>query len=256
MNPEQSPRNKLLQSLSAEDFAHLRPMLELVPLTDRRTLHTPGIPFRHVYFIESGLVAVLAKVGNGRAVEVWVVGREGFTGVPIVLGMASSAHFRVIQVRGMAYRIDAGDLLRAMNEIEALRPLLLRYVHAVLVETSQSGACNASHHLLQRVIRWLLNAHSKCECDELPFSNETLARMLGVRRASVSQCISDLERDGILEKRGRLIQILNRQGLEALACDCHRVIASEYARVDAEHMRLLGSDTVGVLSPEMPLSTP
>ena len=230
------PRNRLLQSLPKEDFALLRPRLELVPLNDRRALHPPGIPFRHVYFVERGLVAVLAKVGGERAVEVWLVGREGFTGIPIVLGMAASAHFRVIQVPGIAYRIDAADLIQAMNEIESLRPLLLRYVHAVLVETSQSGACNASHQLIQRVVRWLLNAQAKCEEETLPFSNETLARMLGVRRASVSECVGNLEREGILEKRGRVIRIADRRRLEALACDCHRVIASEFARIDTEHM--------------------
>lgn len=228
------PRNKLLNLLPADDLARLRPLLEPVTLKRRRTLFHPKSPLDAVYFVEDGLVSVLTQLDDSRAVEVWLTGREGVLGLPVILGSTKSPHRRVAQLGGSALRMRADDARAVMHEIPSVSRLLLRYVHAVLIQASQAGACNSAHRLELRLARWLLAAADRCEPGALPLTHDILARMLGVRRASVSENIRALEQEGLVRtSRGR-IQIRNRPGLEARSCHCYRIMNSEYERMELD----------------------
>lgn len=220
----EAPHNLLLRALPPADLARLRRLFKPVLLKARREIHISGAPLDYVYFIEDGLVSVLAGTGDGKAVEVWLTGREGMIGMPLILGGPPSPHRRIVQVNGRALRVRAGDLKAAMSEYEALRETLMHYVRTVLVQTSQLGACNASHTLQQRLARWLLMAHDRCMTDDLPLTHQMLARMLGVRRATVSEAVLALEQQGVLAKARSLIQIVDRPRLEQLACYCYGVV--------------------------------
>jgi CRP-like cAMP-binding protein len=236
--PFESPaipsRNKLLAALPRSDFERLAPFLKPVSLTPRRVLFHARTPIEHVYFVEEGLVSVLAQIDEQRAVEVWLIGREGMAGLPVVLGGNLSPHRRVVQLGGSALRIRANDLRRAMDEIASVRKLLLRYVQLVIVQASQSGACNSSHTVQQRLARWLLAAQDRREQDLLPLTHEMLSRMLGVRRASVTECITFLERQGVLSHIRGVIKILARGTLESMSCGCYRIMKVEYERMQRE----------------------
>jgi len=225
-------RNRLLASLSPPERERLWPHLERVTLKPRQVLHHWGTPMTQVYFVEHGLVSVTAHLDRTAAVEVWLIGREGMTGVPVVLGGdAAPPHRRVVQVGGSAWRIAADDLRRLMSESAALRAALLRYAQVILLQTSQLGACNAHHSLQQRLARWLLMARDGLGGDEVALTHRVLARLLGVRRASVTECLSVLADKGALKTgRGR-IRTADREALEALSCDCHRPIRHEYERL-------------------------
>src|SRR4051794_40983497 len=154
---------------------------------------------KQVYFIERGLVSVTARINRETAVEVWLIGREGMTGVPVVLGGDHAPpHRRVVQVGGSGLRIRTSDLRGAMDESAALRDVLLRYAQVILLQASQVGACNAHHTLEERLSRWLLLAHDGLGEDDLPLTHRVLSRLLGVRRASVTECLGALERAGAL----------------------------------------------------------
>ncbi len=219
-------RNRLLQSLTEAEAHRLWPLLELVPLVARRVIQYPMLPIRHVFFIERGLVSTLAKVGPGRPVEVGLAGREGMVGLPVLLGASVSLHTSIIQLAGTAYRIEAAAFCNAISQMGNFRSLLLRYAHSAWVESSQSAACNLRHTLNQRLARWLLAAREKCGDDRLPFSNESLSHILGVRRASVSQCISFFEHRGALRKTGRAIEICDPERLSAFSCGCQRLLGA------------------------------
>ena len=177
-------QNAILRCLPEEEFAQLHPLLELVSLKPRRVLHFPNVQTEYVYFIESGLVSVLANAGHGKDVEVWLIGPEGIAGFPVILGEVSSPHRRVVQVEGEAYRIRADDLVAAVAKLNTLRRVLLKYVQAVIIQTSQLGVCNATHTVDQRVARWLIMAQDRCHTDALPTTQQRLSRMLGVQRAT------------------------------------------------------------------------
>lgn len=228
------PRNKLLNLLPPDDLDRLRPLLEPVALRRRRTLFHPKSPLDAIYFIEEGLVSVLTQLDEDRAVEVWLTGREGMLGLPVILGSTKSPHRRMAQLGGVALRMGADRARAAMREMPTFSGLLLRYVHAVLIQTSQAGACNSAHRLEQRLARWLLAADDRCEHGSLPLTHDMLARMLGVRRAGVSESMQALDRAGLVRAARGRIQIRDRGGLERRLCHCYQVMNAEYQRMHTD----------------------
>jgi CRP-like cAMP-binding protein len=223
-----SPRNSLLQSLPARQFEQIAPFMEPVTLAPRRTLQHANVPIKHVYFIEEGLVSVLASTDTRNAVEVWLVGRrEGVVGGAAVLGLSSTPLRHLVQIGGSALRIGVDDLRQAMAELPELRALLLDDLHTTLLRSSQSTACSLSHSFRQRFARWLLTAQDRSSLDEFRITQDLLARILGVRRATVSETIKSLEGRGILARMRGLIKIRDRDRLEEVSCRCYRSLRVE-----------------------------
>jgi len=220
--------NELLRSLNLQDLAAIAPCLERVSLKANRVLHHARAPMEHVYFPEAGLVSVLAEVGGGDLIEVWLIGREGMVGTPAVFGMSISRHRRIVHLAGTALRMRVDDLANAMNELPSLRARFLQYAHYVLLQTSQIGACSAKHSVEQRLARWILMAHDSSRAERLPLTQLTLSRMIGVRRATVTQCIASLERRGLIATARGSLQIVSLTGLENTACACYSIIRNQY----------------------------
>lgn len=229
---QSSIRNRLLRTISPRDLETLQPRLMRVELKPRQTLHHSGTPMEAIYFIESGLVAVSAKASPSKWVEVWLIGSEGMTGLPVLLGDTDAPPFRrVVQVGGSAYRISRADFQNAAETASTLQATLLKYAQFVLLQTSQSAICEAHHSLQQRLCRWLLLAHDALDGGDIPLTHQMLARLLGVRRPSITECLRVLEDDGALENTRALIRVSDQRRLESLACDCHALIKSEYRRL-------------------------
>ncbi|WP_407121870.1 Crp/Fnr family transcriptional regulator [Bradyrhizobium sp. STM 3561] len=186
----------------------------------------------YVYFVEHGLVSVSARVDQDRFIEAWLIGSEGMIGAPLVLTEIDQTppHRRVVQVAGTAIRMSAREFLSILPQLPTLRRVLLRYIDVVLLQTSQSGVCNAVHPVKQRLARWLLVASSALEEDKLPLTHEVLGHLLGVRRASVTECLEALEKDGLIRSSRGLVCILNFHALRQVSCTCFDTIAREYRR--------------------------
>lgn len=190
----------------------------------------------HVYFLERGLVSVSARIAPDQWVEVWLVGSEGMTGVPVVLGDPNEpALRRVVQVGGAALRIKSGELMRVIGQSRSIEGLFRRYIEVVLLQTAQSGACNAHHSLKQRLARWLLLARSGLQDDVLPLTHNILSRLLGVRRPSVTECLGVLQEHGAIRMSRGEIRITDPNALEKTCCHCHQVIKHEYQRLITNH---------------------
>ena len=218
------PRNHLLRTLPRHDWERLQPFLERVALKSRRVIQHAGVPIEHVYFIEDGLVSVLASADERSTVEIWLIGREGAVGTAALLGAKTSPLRHFVQIGGSALRIGVDDLNRAMAEMPRLQAILNSHLHASMLQSSQSAACSLSHSLLQRLARWLLTAQDRSGRDELPITQDLLARSLGVRRATVSDAFKPLERQGVFARERGLVRILNRSRLEDIACRCYRIM--------------------------------
>lgn len=205
---------------------------ERVELRPRQILHHWNLPMHEVYFVEQGLISVSVKMGGERSVEGWLIGSEGMTGIPVLLGDADNPpHRRVVQVGGSALRMSARNLAAAVQELGCFRATLYRYVQFVLSECSQWGACNAHHSLKQRTARWLLGACDALQSERLPITHQLLARLLGVRRASVSECLGMLEAAGAIRNTRNLVAIVDFKSLQGIACDCHRIVRREYRQL-------------------------
>jgi CRP-like cAMP-binding protein len=224
-------RNQLLQALSPEDISVLAPQLNRVTLRPRQLLHVSRTPMERVYFIENSLISVSGPTGQGKMVEAWLIGSEGMSGIPVVLHDDAPPLQRMVQVGGEAFEIGRNELIAAMDASPGIRQLLLRYVEFVLLQTVQTGICNANHDVEQRLSRWLLIARDALGQDRVPLTHRALARTLGVRRASVTNCLGLLEkRRAIGVSRGVVIAD-DPDALNEIACDCTRFIKREYQRL-------------------------
>jgi CRP-like cAMP-binding protein len=226
-----SIRNKLLHSIPSGELARVLSISERVQLLPRQVLHDHMLAIEHVYFVESGLVSVAAMVGRGKFIEVWLTGSEGLVGAPVVLTSdVAPLHRRTVQVAGQALRIRTREFREALKALPTLRAVAHAYLGVLLVQTSQSGACNSVHSLKHRLARWLLLARSKMGADEIPLTHGVLAQLLGVRRASVTECLEMLENDGLIVTQRGLINICNFERLSHTCCGCFRLIDLEYQR--------------------------
>jgi CRP-like cAMP-binding protein len=224
-------RNKLLRLIPAHELSSVLDVCERIKLTPRQVLHHYMLPMEYVYFVESGLVSVAARVGREKFVEVWLIGSEGLVGAPVVLAArAAPLHRRTVQVTGHALRIKTSAFCGLLDSLPHLRSVVERYLAVVLGQTSQSGACNSHHSLRQRLARWLLIARSAADEDEMPLTHGVLAELLGVRRASVTECLEALQKDGTIATRRGFVKVENPTELSKLSCDCFKLIEREYRR--------------------------
>ena len=165
----------------------------------------------------TGFASVVAVQRSGKEVEVGLIGREGMTGLPVVLGDHRSPHATYIQVAGKGHSIPATQLRQAMQESGSLRDSLLKFVQAFGVQTAHTGICNAQSRMDERLARWLLMAQDRIQSDILPLTHEFLSLMLGVRRPGVTVALKALRERGLISYRRGEITIKDRKGVARLA---------------------------------------
>jgi CRP-like cAMP-binding protein len=226
-----SSSNRLPSSLSTSDFDLLAPHLEAVTLGLRKVLKKPNKKIEAVYFPETGFASVVAVQRNGKQVEIGLIGREGMTGLPIVLGNHRSPHATYIQAPGMGKCIHASELRQAIQASVSLREFLLKFVQAFGVQTTHTAICNAQSKIDERLARWLLMAQDRIQGDTLALTHEFLSLMLGVRRPGVTEALKALRQRRLISYRRGEITINDRKGLARAAGETDGTPESEYRRL-------------------------
>jgi CRP-like cAMP-binding protein len=211
-----SQTNRILARLSAADFALLEPHLKSIDLPVRKVLEKRGRPIKAVYFPESGFASVVAN-GGDRPIEVGLIGLEGMTGLPVILGNDRNSNEVFMQVAGQGQCLAAKDLREAIDKSVSLHRSLLRYAHVFLEQTTRTAVANGRSKIEERLARWLLMAADRVGEGELPLTHEFLAMMLAVRRPGVTIAIQDLERRGLIDRKRGSVIILDREGLEKMS---------------------------------------
>ena len=223
--------NRLLSYLSPKDFALLAPSLELIDLDRDYVLVIPNKPIGHVFFIESGMVSVVAEKTDGRSIEVGVYGRDGMGATTVLLGSDRSPHHQYMQIAGTGFRLTTADFLKAVDQSASLRTMMLRYVHVFMTQTAQSALVNGSSIIEERLARWVLMCQDRLDSMEFPITHDFLSMMLGVRRSSVTDAIHLLEGDALIKATRGNIRILDRARLERAAGASYGVPEDEYRRL-------------------------
>jgi CRP-like cAMP-binding protein len=223
-------RNELVSRLSASSQCRLLESCETVSLNKGQILYDRGTPLRHAYFIESGGCSVTTRAGDCLPVEIHTLGMKDFVGVPLVLGMHVSPHRCSVRVPGQALRIQSDQLLSLIKKDVELEKMLLGYVQAILIHSSQLSACNSRHTLHQRLARWLLVASDRLGSREVPFTHSYIANALAVRRAGVTVALGSMMRDGVIGCRRAGIVVMDEARLKAMSCDCQGIILSAHNR--------------------------
>lgn len=211
-----STKNRILSRLSAADIALLKLDLEPVELPLRYILEVPNKSISHSYFIEYGLASIVAANGHKR-LEVGLIGCEGMTGLPIVLGNDRSPNETFMQVAGNGIRIAADKLRKAISQSRSLERALLNFAHAFLNQTANTALSNGTATLEERLARWLLMANDRLRGNGVPLTHEFLSLMLGVRRAGVTVALHYFEQRALISLSRKEIVIMDRKGLKAAA---------------------------------------
>jgi CRP-like cAMP-binding protein len=226
-----TPKNRLLAALPQEERERFFANLQQVPLVLRQVVCEVGAPVGSVYFPEHGVASVLTTMADGSMIEVGMIGFEGMVGATAVLDNEYSAQQIIVQVPGSAMRMKAAECKTAFDQSPAFRRRVLRYLGSLMDLHAQTAACNRLHRIEQRCARWLLMAHDRLQNDVMPMTHEFLASMLGVRRAGVTEAAAELQRSGLIRYHHGRITIIDREGLEAAACECYRIDHDRFLRL-------------------------
>ena len=223
---------RILLALDPRERERLLAATSPVSLEFQQVLYGLGEQIDTVYFPENAVVSVLNTVDGHTTFEVANIGNEGIVGVPVFLGVdtVGARECYQVEIAGQARAMAADAFLEAAQQ-DPLRGFVQRFIQALFFQVSQRLACAAVHPIHARYCRWLLLTHDRMGDREFPLTQESLAQMLGVRRASVTAAAGTLQDAGFIRySRGRMA-ILDRQGLENAACECYGIIRSEFDRI-------------------------
>jgi CRP-like cAMP-binding protein len=226
---ERDPRrNKLLRSLTTEQYARLERHLQIVAIAARQPAYMASEPLTTAYFPLTGVFALVTLLQSGETLAIGTIGNEGFVGHAIPLGGDRMPFHVVCKVAATCAAIRADILREQLRADAALHALLLRNTQALFNQVALVAACNRVHLIEQRLSRCLLVMHDRSGLEEFPLTHEFLAEILGVRRATITEAANSLQQKGLIgHARGR-VRILNRPALEAGACVCYRAMQQEY----------------------------
>src|SRR5271154_4016060 len=230
--------NLILLSLPGHELTAAVKKLEFVELPTHSVLHEAGEPLAHAHFINSGLASVLNVMTDGKSVEVGLAGKEGFIGLPLVVGLSTSPTQVVMQVEGSAYQMTATDFKEVLSHAPALEKSLNRCAQSLGMQAIHVAACNRLHEVDERLARWLLMSQDRLGGDLVPLTQEFLAHMLGTRRASVTVAAGILQKAGFITYNRGSVRIDDRSGLEDAACECYASIKQQSEKWEKEVNRL------------------
>lgn len=224
----------MIRTLDAKGYAALAPHLERVDLNGGEHLAASNADIETVWFPESALASCIDVIGDGGRVELGIIGYEGVVGWPVLLGCAASPHCVVVQVGGgTALRVGARDFAEACARVPGMAALFLRYINAFTVQIGRTAASNLRDPVERRLSRWLLMRHDRMEGDEIDCTHKIIATTLGVRRASVTDGLHNLEGERVISNRRGRIVISDRVKLKRLAGDGYGHAEAHYSRMIA-----------------------
>ena len=229
--PVPALQNRLLKALPSPDYALVEPHLTHLDLERGRLLYDPGDPIDHIFFPHDGVISLLTLMESGAAIESSTIGPEGALGLMAAVSPRQSLSRAVVQTPVRAARISAERMHEAWTKSARIRDLIDRHTEAVYSHAIQSVACNALHSVEARFCRWLLTCHDRISTDTVALTQEFLADMLGVQRTTVTAVARTLQEKGVIRYRRGVVDIVDRQGLQTLSCECYDVIRRNYQRL-------------------------
>ena len=227
----QSSQNRLLASLDAEDLQLVTARLTPITLEKGALLYDPGDMVDTVYFPDDCVISLMTLMESGAAIESATIGREGALGLMSAVSPRQSLSRAIVQIAGRARRISASQLHHAWDRSTPLRDLVDRHQEALFAHAIHSVACNALHSVEARFCRWLLSCRDRIDTNTVSLTQEFLADMLGVQRTTVTVVARALQAAGLIRYRRGVVDILDRQGLEAIACECYGAVRRNYERL-------------------------
>ena len=223
--------NRLLSSLPVEDYLRLFTECESVELQFADVLYHAGEVIRYVYFPTGSFISSLTTLERGIHLEVGLIGNEGMLGVTLVLENLTSPFHALVQGAGPALRIPVDEFLQRLEDCSALKGMLKRYLYMSMIQLARSGACNRFHVVEARLARWLLMTQDRAHSETFYITHVFLAYMLGVRRVGITKAANALQRRNLISYHRGYITVLDRSGLERVACGCYHAEKAIYEQI-------------------------
>lgn len=235
MHPTPRDSNRLLASLAEADRELIEPFLRRVKLEFNETLVASDEAIKFAYFPEGGIISVVSESSEEPSVEVGIIGREGMSGFPVLLGARTSPNRTFVQVDGSsAQRIAVPDLLRLVAESEAMRGIFLKFVHSFMIQAGCSTVAAAHYKTEARLARWLLMCFDRTDGTMVKLTHEFMAVMVAVQRTTVTMTLHILESTGAIKARRGQVLLLDRALLEELAGESYGLPEREYRKLFSE----------------------
>lgn len=223
--------NRILRSLSDQDFKLLAPYLEEVEMPSRFPIARPDTLLEYVYFPDSGIGAVMSVLPDGKKAEAGMFGSEGFVPTSTVIGDRVVPYLIEMQVAGRGYRIAVDRMREATEQSATLQIPFIKFMHVFAVQVSYTALANAKFRVEKRLARWILMCHDRVKADVLEITHEYIAFLLGIRRPSVTTALHILEGHKLIRSNRGTIIVVNRRGLERFAAGCYGLPEREFERL-------------------------
>lgn len=223
--------NRLIESLSPKARQQILHSCEKVELTSGTVLCESDQPFRYVYFPLTSFITLVTTLRDHQPLEMGLIGNEGMLGATVALGINSAPMRAMVQGSGTALRMTAEQLQQDLQNNAALTSTFNRYLYVLMAQLAQTAACAHFHAIEPRLARWLLMTHDRAHADYFHLTQEFLANMLGVRRSGITVAAGALQERKLIQYARGKISILDRVGLEAVACECYEAVTKDYARL-------------------------
>jgi CRP-like cAMP-binding protein len=220
--------NLLYGAFEPASRARIKRHIEPVSLKLGAVVCEAGGFLEHVYFPKGAVLSLLTPLEDGTAIETANIGNEGAFGLFSAMYSRSSYNRCLVQLEGPSARVPADVVQAEFERSEHVRNLLVSYSETLLSQVQQTAACNARHSIEQRLCRWLLMMHDRAGRDELSYTHEFLAQMLGADRKSVTIAAQTMQAANLIGYRRGTIQVANRLGLEKRACECYAMVLARF----------------------------
>ena len=220
--------NRLVEALPRDARNRFLKLCKPVDLAIGTILCDADRPLQYVYFPLTGLVSLVAKLGDHAPLEIGLIGNEGMLGATLALGVKNARLRGVVQGSGTALRMTAARFRRELSRTPSLRRTLNRYLFVLLAQLSQTTACTRFHDIKARLARCLLMTHDRASTDHFNLTHQRLADALGVRRSAITIAAGGLQRKQLIHYTRGKISILDRKGLEAASCECYRAVTEDH----------------------------
>lgn len=230
--PYEATHNHLLAAMLPDEFEHLKPHLELLKIQQGSVLQEAGSKLHHIWFPTTASGSLQYLTEDGASMEVAGIGSEGIFGLPLFMGRTIHSDQLIVQTSGYAYRLKADLALQEFHRNKSFQRLILLYMQTMITQLSTMAVCNRYHSIEQQLCRWLLLIVGRQgDRSELVLTQEAIAGMLGVRREGVTEAAGNLKDIGLISYRRGHIKVIDSNGLEKCACECHKVIKQEFAHL-------------------------
>jgi CRP-like cAMP-binding protein len=223
--------NQLLDRVAQSGSRTFADRLEPSDVIHGDVLAEPDAPIQHLVFPRSGLISLVVETSEGDQIEAGIIGPRGVLGAEAVFAAVKAAHTAIAQFSGSAWRLSIEDAKEWAAASPEFRAVLFAQQRYLLAQAQQTAACNAKHAISQRLGSWLMRVHDEIGNGELLITQETLAKTIGVQRASVSMFASQLQQNELVQYRRGRLQITDPNGLEAWACECHKALRRQFDRL-------------------------